>query len=83
MTGIINVKPIIPATMPIAIGKRVLMLFLKLLNRLDIEESSLSYIPNDTAIVPPLTPGITFATPTKMPLIKSIKKFIIKPFIIS
>ena len=51
-------------------------------NKFEIEDSILSYMPNDTAIVPPLTPGITFATPTKIPLISSIKNVILNPFYI-
>ena len=64
-------------------GKRVNitnMTFSKLSDVLKIpvsEEISLSYIPKETAIVPPLTPGITFAIPINIPRMISITKFII------
>ena len=49
-----------------------LNVFLKFLKKLLIVEINFSYIPVQTAIVPPLTPGMTFAIPTIIPLKKLI-----------
>ena len=68
-----------PTTAPSPMGSRKRKLFLKFVNRELMEEIRRSKIPRITAIVPPLTPGIMFATPTKIPLIKLSKKFMNQP----
>ena len=52
---------------PLTIGVKKIKFFFISLPKLFIASIKLSKIPKITAIVPPLTPGIIFAKPIKMP----------------
>src|SRR5699024_356699 len=61
-------KKITPKARPIPKGRRNFILFFFSLNKRVIEKIKSSYMPKETAIVPPLTPGMIFEIPISMPL---------------
>ena len=64
---ITNEKPSIPITAPIP-KKTINLMFFLIADNFNVSTSTtLSYTPKTTIIVPPLTPGITFATPNTIP----------------
>src|SRR5699024_441141 len=61
-------KKITPKARPIPKGRKNFILFFFSLNKRVIEKIKSSYMPKETAIVPPLTPGMIFEIPISMPL---------------